>query len=181
MTNSILELTPSSSSSIISERRNFIYDSDLHSLTTEKAGLEQTKQTLVIIDSSVDDWQILAAGVKDNVQVFILDRQQDGIKQLDRIIGKYPHISNLHLISHGTPGGLQLGNIELSTENLEQYQDTLQSWSSYLAQTSLLIYGCRVAQGNKGKSFLQKLHHLTKANIAASTGIVGNVSRTPIQ
>ncbi|NJL10180.1 MAG: DUF4347 domain-containing protein [Calothrix sp. SM1_7_51] len=39
---------------------------------------------------------------------------------------------------------------------------------------SISLYACRVAAGNVGTEFLDKLHNLTGANIAASSKLVGN-------
>ena len=175
MTNNIQQLTPSASNSIFFDPRNFRDSLDVNTITPRKPQSSITRQNLVIIDSRVEDWHILAAGAKDDGQVIILDRRQDSIEQIDSIIKQYSHIDSLHLISHGTPGSLQLGHRELSVENIEGYSDILKSWSRYLIGTSLLIYGCRVAHGNRGKLFLQRLHNLTKANIAASSDKVGNI------
>ncbi len=40
--------------------------------------------------------------------------------------------------------------------------------------THLYLYGCQVAAGDAGAEFLQQLHHISKANIAASTTVTGN-------
>jgi hypothetical protein len=39
---------------------------------------------------------------------------------------------------------------------------------------SLLLYGCQVAMGDAGAEFIEKLHRLTGANIAASSTLVGS-------
>ncbi|MGL5195223.1 MAG: DUF4347 domain-containing protein, partial [Chroococcales cyanobacterium] len=93
---------------------------------------------MVIIDPNVDQWQILAAGVRPNTEVHILDPNRDGIEQITEIlssappcpkIGEGPAIvraNTLHLISHGTPGTLYLGNSTLELNNLEKYRSQLQ-------------------------------------------------------
>lgn len=40
----------------------------------------------------------------------------------------------------------------------------------------LLVYGCFVASGETGNTFLQRLHQITGANIAASNQLVGNAA-----
>ncbi|KOR33688.1 hypothetical protein AM228_28385, partial [Planktothricoides sp. SR001] len=147
---------------------------------------------MVIIDPTVSDYQSLAAGVKPATFVHILNPNRDGIEQITEILGaKHSRIDwlenpqdvganalplqSIHIISHGSPGSLKLGNSTLNTENLEQYQDQLQQWQTALADNAdINIYGCNVALGVTGQAFIQQLAHLTKADIAASTTPTGN-------
>ena len=84
-------------------------------------------------------------------------------------------LDTLHIISHGSPGSLKLGNTTLNPENLEQYQDQLQQWQTALSENAdINIYGCNVAEGVTGQAFIQQLANLTKADIAASNDLTGN-------
>ncbi|MGP1384444.1 MAG: DUF4347 domain-containing protein, partial [Thainema sp.] len=138
--------------------------------------LTMTRQ-IVVIDSQVDDYQQLVAGVCPGFEVFVLDAHQDGIEQITEILNASrlsPHASlSLHIVSHGSPGCIYLGNSQLSLDTLESYTAQIQSWFPSQA-SELLIYGCNVAAGDAGEEFLTKLHSLTRANIAASTHKVGN-------
>ena len=132
------------------------------------------RYTLVVIDPSVDNWDVLVTGVNSGSKTILLDRGQDSIQQIDRLIKKYKNVANLHLVSHGTPGGLKLGSSNLDIETLNQDREIFESWSSYLSNASIYIYGCQVAKGIQGEDFLQTLHELVGAKIAASTKVVGN-------
>ncbi|MGD1921166.1 MAG: DUF4347 domain-containing protein, partial [Pleurocapsa sp.] len=134
--------------------------------------------TLVAIDPRVDNWDVLIAGVNPNSKTILLDHRRDSIEQINELIQTYPNVHSLHLISHGTPGNLQLGSDSLNIEALDRYLDVLKSWSNYFGNASIYIYGCQVAQGIQGQNFVQKLHELTNANIAASTKIIGNCDRS---
>ncbi|OYD89443.1 hypothetical protein CDG77_18920 [Nostoc sp. 'Peltigera membranacea cyanobiont' 213] len=58
---------------------------------------------------------------------------------------------------------------------LQCYTQELQTWSSHLCVSpSLLLSGCNVAAGDAGEEFIQKLHKLTTASIAASGNLTGN-------
>jgi len=147
---------------------------------------------LVIIDPTVSDYQSLAAGVKPATFVHILNPNRDGIEQITEILGaKHSRIDwlenpqdvganalplqSIHIISHGSPGSLKLGNSTLNTENLAAYQDQLQQWQAALSEDAdINIYGCNVALGVTGQAFIQQLAHLTKADIAASDDLTGN-------
>jgi archaellum component FlaF (FlaF/FlaG flagellin family) len=127
---------------------------------------------LVFIDGGVETPQFLADGIIPEATAFILNPSQDGIKQITEILQDYPQVESLHLISHGSPGSIQLGNSYLSLDTLTEYQQDLKHWHS----SSLLIYGCNVAAGDAGTELMEKLHQLTGANIAASQTKTGNAS-----
>ena len=65
---------------------------------------------IAFIDSSVPDWQTLAAGIPAGTQVFILDAARDGVEQITQLLQTRQNIAALHIISHGRPGTVQLGN-----------------------------------------------------------------------
>lgn len=90
-------------------------------------------------------------------EVLILDPNRDGVEQITQTLQERTNPSGLHLVAHGTPGGLQLGSIQLSLDTLESYVNQLQSWSNSISGASLLLYGCRVTLGERGRRFLQLL------------------------
>ena len=124
---------------------------------------------LVVIDPRVEDHLSLAAGVIPQAVVSILDPSKDGIEQITRVISE-TSADSLHIISHGSPGCLNLGNSQLSLETLENFAHKLRTWQV----PSLFLYGCNVAAGDAGSEFISQIRHLTGANVAASTTPVGN-------
>ncbi|MEO0949107.1 MAG: DUF4347 domain-containing protein, partial [Cyanobacteria bacterium J06641_5] len=124
---------------------------------------------LVVVDASVDNYQDLIAGVASEATVLVLDPSRDGIEQIAQAISASTATS-VHIVSHGSPGCLSLGNSQLNRETLERYASELQTWQV----SSLLVYGCNVAAGDAGAEFIAKLRQLTGAEIAASTTLVGN-------
>ncbi|MEH2395881.1 FG-GAP-like repeat-containing protein [Nostoc sp.] len=131
-----------------------------------------TKHTLVIIDSAINDHQILAQGIIPTAKVIVLNKHQDGIAQISAVSKNHPAAS-IQIITHGSPGSLQLGNSQLNSNNLHTYRQQLQQWLA----TEILIYGCEVAAGETGKTFIERLHQLTGANIAASAQRIGNAQQ----
>jgi hypothetical protein len=70
-----------------------------------------------------------------------------------------------------------LGSKGLSLSNLHSYSSELQSWGNTLSDDAdILLYGCDVAQGTIGQSFVQQLAQLTGADIAASDNRTGNAA-----
>lgn len=135
--------------------------------------------TLIVIDSGVEDAQFLIQGIvgtaSENPEIFVLNSSQDGISEISQILTKFRAIESLHIISHGQPGQLQLGTAVINQNTLPAYADQLQQWTQALAKnSSILLYGCRIAAGTVGENFVQALHHLTQVSIAASRTLTGN-------
>ena len=76
--------------------------------------------------------------------------------------------------SYGFPGALYLGNAVLNGSNLSDYQTQLELLgASLIDYGDILLYGCNVAQGPTGLSFVNELARITRADVAASTNLTG--------
>jgi hypothetical protein len=138
------------------------------------SALTISSQRLVFIDAAVQDYADLAAGAIPGAEVIVLHPYEDGVAQISLALARTP-VSSIHLVAHGSPGSLQLGNAKLSLDTLTQYQSQLQQWRSALSERAeLLIYGCRVADTVVGMAFIQALKGLLGVEVAASTTSVGN-------
>ncbi|MBG1266917.1 DUF4347 domain-containing protein [Nostoc sp. WHI] len=157
----------------------------LHSLHSQVNPEIFTSYThsLVFIDMAVEDYSGLVNGVLPNTEVFVIDSTRNGVEQITEILTNCnnENLSSIHIVCHGAPGYLQLGNTHLGLDTLDEYSQQLQQWQKkFLASSktdnswNLLIYGCNVAFGDAGAEFIDKLHQLTKANIAASRQPIGN-------
>ncbi|OCR02496.1 hypothetical protein BCD67_01010 [Oscillatoriales cyanobacterium USR001] len=127
------------------------------------------KEMLIAIDSRIKAPLMLAAGVLTGAKVIILDIEKDGIEQISEALAD-TNLSNLHIICHGEPGCLYLGKTPLTSANLTQYRHQLTPGRLQ----SIHLYSCNVAAGETGANFLQQLHTLTGANIAASANPIGS-------
>ena len=134
--------------------------------------LSQTTTTIVFIDSSVSNYQTLQTGVVDGVETVILSPNKDGIKEISEFLGQHPQITTIHIVSHGSPGCLYLGNAQLNLDNISKYADLLRHWQ----RQSIFLYGCNVAAGDAGEEFISKLHEITTATISASATKTGNTA-----
>ncbi|MFN4844118.1 MAG: DUF4347 domain-containing protein [Dolichospermum sp.] len=134
--------------------------------------LRQTATTIVFIDASLSDYQTLQTGIIESVKTVILSQNQDGIEQISQILQQHPHITTIHILSHGAPGCLYLGNSQLNLTNIHNYTQQLQQWQPQ----NILLYGCNVASGDAGAEFIHKLHQITNATISASTTKTGNAA-----
>jgi Domain of unknown function (DUF4347)/Domain of unknown function (DUF4082) len=135
-------------------------------------------QTIAFVDPNVDDVDAIAAGLKADIKI-LLDPTKDGIKQITDILGSYKNLTGIEIISHGNIAELQLGNSSLDSGSLAQYSQDLQHWKSSLASgADILLYGCNVAKGDTGKTFVRDLSNLTGADVAASTDLTGNSAKS---
>ena len=133
------------------------------------------RRSLVVIDPGVEHIERLLVGVKPGHGVKVLDGDRDGLTQLTQLLTQHPGLTQLHLVSHGRPGALQLGNGWVTLAQLVANSNRVQGWSQALAEDAeILIYGCEVGQGDRGLQFLQALRQLTHCNLAASSELVGD-------
>jgi Ca2+-binding RTX toxin-like protein len=97
------------------------------------------------------------------------------IEQITNTLANQSDIEAIHILSHGSPGNLNLGSETISNENLPQLGNKIKQWGKALTKNAdILLYGCNVAATEIGLQFIQKLHQLTGANIAASNNKTGN-------
>ncbi|MBK4729589.1 VCBS repeat-containing protein [Oxynema sp. CENA135] len=132
---------------------------------------------IALIDPNLPAWELLAAGIKKGIELIILDPVGDPLEQIAAALRDRPQTKAVHLISHGSPGTLHLGNISINGNHFDRYAslfNTFYQFSLNDPQFSVLLYGCNIAAGEIGRTFIEKLHHLTSANIAASSSPVGN-------
>jgi hypothetical protein len=134
------------------------------------SNLTQNISSLLIIDPSINNYQQLVDGTDSSTSMMVLDPTQDGVEQITTALRFYSAVQQIHLICHGAPGVIYLGNGELSLSNCDRYSQQLKTWSP----SQLFLYGCNVAAGDAGAEFLEKLYRLTGSAIAASTHLVGH-------
>ena len=147
-------------------QKNFVLNNQLNARET------LINKPLVILDRKVSDLKSLVRDLESRANIVILNSEQSGIEQITQALDKYQHLSSLHLVAHGSPGCLYLGNSQLSIENINEYGKQLNLWRKFLIGKDFLVYGCQVAK-EEGEFFLTKLSRLTGSNIAASQKNIG--------
>jgi hypothetical protein len=131
-------------------------------------------KTIAFIDSKVSDVSALLTNVQSDIKV-VLDPSRDGITQITETLKHYQGLTGVEIISHGNVAELQLGNALLGEKSLEEYAPELHQWTISLAQgADILLYGCNVASGEVGQSFVNRLSMFTGADVAASTDLTGS-------
>jgi Ca2+-binding RTX toxin-like protein len=132
---------------------------------------------IVFVDTSVQDWQNLVTGVRPDVQVIQVEPRRDGVAQIAEALAGQHDIDALHIISHGAAGTLILGATVLNGVNLSDHAALLsQIGQSLTASGDILLYGCNVAAGENGQSFIDALAAVTGVDVAASADPTGSAA-----
>jgi serralysin len=125
---------------------------------------------MVFIDNRVVGYESLTANLSMDTEWYLLNGYEDGIEQILRILENYAELEALQIISHGAAGKLYLGSTVLSSANLSCHHEQLQLIGASLTQDGdILLYGCDVAQGEVGLSFINSLAAITGADVTASS------------
>ena len=146
---------------------------------TADAGTQQAsqRQEVVFIDGNVANIEQLLAGLSGKPEVVILDPNKDGLQQMADYLKGREGLDAIHLLSHGSEGTVQMGNVWLNSGNLAEHASELQSIGAALkADGDLMLYGCKVGEDGKGEAFIDDLAAITGADVAASTDDTGATS-----
>ena len=131
---------------------------------------------IVFIDSSLNLDLQLKNACPSGVVVSVLDHNQDGILQITSLLSAHSNLDAIHIISHGAPGQVVLGNEILDTATLDSHSEVLSAWQHALTPGGdILLYGCSVGEGRTGTEFMRQLAAMTGGDVAASSNPTGNV------
>jgi len=132
-------------------------------------GVEAT--SLVFIDKQIEDIELLRRGLNADTEVHLLDGE--AITQITSTLAQRKNVQAVHVVSHGSPGCLHLSNEAFDSEALEQSAEQVRTWSQHQSN-EIYLYGCSVAAGEIGESFINRLEELTQSQVHASTQKVGS-------
>ena len=136
------------------------------------------RSAIVFIDGGVDNPQTLADAatdrLPDDAQIYLLQGDSNGFAQINEILQNHDRVDEIHIFGHGAAGEARLGTARLSLETLSTHADTLAALKDTLTDDGdLLLYGCDIAAGEGGQTFIEELAELTAADIAASNDLTG--------
>jgi hypothetical protein len=134
-------------------------------------------KSIAFIDSHIADFATVMANTKSDITV-LLDPTQDGVVQITNVLSHYQNLTAVEIVSHGNTGEIQLGKNSLNAHSLSQHAADLQKWNKSLAAgADILLYGCYVAAGEAGQTFIQDLSSLTGSDVAASSNLTSNAAQ----
>ena len=132
---------------------------------------------VAFIDPALPDWEVLAAGVREGVEVIVLDPAHDGLGQIAEALANRGGLAAIHVFSHGSAGTLYLGSSTVDRETIAGRPQPLAAIGDVLAPGGdILLYGCNVAAGAAGASFLRSIAELTGADVGASRTLTGSAA-----
>ena len=143
----------------------------------------RTVHELIFIDRGVEDAQHLADQIRhaagDHVLFdVIMLGDDDGMAQISRALAAAHDLGAVHIISHGSAGALELGEVRLDAARLAIDGAAVARWGQALAPGGdLLLYGCDVAQDAVGQAFVRQLALQSGADVAASSDRTGAAAR----
>jgi hypothetical protein len=129
---------------------------------------------LLFIADNVTNTATLLAALRPGVVAHRLEAGCNGLDQMAEVLAQHSGLSAVHIVSHGAPGRLQLGTLELNRHTLAQHRDRLAEIGNALAEGGdLLLYGCEVGAGAVGRNFVAQLADAAGAHVAASPTVTG--------
>ncbi|MFO7543377.1 MAG: DUF4347 domain-containing protein, partial [Thiobacillus sp.] len=144
---------------------------------------EHARFEVVFIDLRVQGYQQILADIHEqntsgrSIEVVLLDAERDGVAQIGDFLSQRQAVDAVHIISHGSPGTVQLGSGQLNFESLLQNAAAIEQWGYALSsEADILIYGCDLASTEEGQSLVVALSRLTGADVAASDDKTGSAS-----
>ena len=137
---------------------------------------------LVVVDSLVSDLDMILEDLITqqqqgrNLEIVLLESTDDGIAKITAALNGQT-VSAVHIISHGSASGLQLGATWLTADSANEQQHLLKEWQYALTEDAdLLLYGCNLSGTPEGVALVDLLNELTHADIATSNNNTGHIS-----
>ncbi|MEA5419333.1 DUF4347 domain-containing protein [Spirulina sp. CCNP1310] len=131
---------------------------------------------LVVLDGGIPHLEQLRRGLLPGAEVLEL-RPGEGLAQITDYLATHGGFNSLHIVSHGKPGQLFLGDRVVDLATLQGNRLALESWRGAGGDRfEILLYGCDVGQGVAGSQFIAALAAFTGATVAASPTPTGHES-----
>ncbi|MDY0137063.1 MAG: DUF4347 domain-containing protein, partial [Thiomicrospira sp.] len=135
-------------------------------------------QHIIFVLDNITDYASLLADMPEDTSIYLLDANGDALTQMADILADYQNLDGIHLLSHGSSAALDLGTLTLTQHNLNQHSEKLAKIGQSLTKEGdILLYGCNVAQGEAGQSFIEEIARITQADVAASDDLTGTSTK----
>ncbi len=135
----------------------------------------QKVKELLIVDGAVQNKSTFFNQAKPGLDV--VEIGDGGLVALMETLSRYKGLDAVHIVSHAQPGAMQLGGELLDAEAFESNLSSFAALNGAIkAGGDLMLYGCELAQGQKGEDFLELIQANTHADLAASVDRTGGVA-----
>ncbi|MDW7629421.1 DUF4347 domain-containing protein [Azospirillum brasilense] len=144
-------------------------------VTARLAGLQGAARSVVFVDTSVSDYQTLLKDIAPDAKVVLLDPQQEALGQMAKALSGMSGLDSVQVVSHGGEGHLYMAGRVYWTAGLDNRAADFQTIGAALRPGGdILFYACNVGAGEAGKEFVETVHRLTGADVAASSDDTGS-------
>ncbi|MBX9834695.1 MAG: DUF4347 domain-containing protein, partial [Burkholderiaceae bacterium] len=139
--------------------------------------MNTTSKKIAFVDTQVNGYQTLLQDFDASTEIVLISGG-DGLHQIAQTLSIQHDLDAVYVVSHGSAGSVQLGNLTLNDSNLAQHSADLATLGAALKpQGDLLFYGCDIAQGMAGQTWVNHLAQATGADMAASNNLTGAASK----
>ena len=145
--------------------------------------LPKAPTEIVLIDAAVSNPEFFLNHLRPHQQGIVLSPHST-LASATQQLQSFQPVQAIHVIAHGAPGQLQMGQTVINhtslIPDLSGHHDSgprnwLAQWGEVLVPGGdLMLYGCELAATPAGEDFLETLHQITHADIAASTDLTGS-------
>lgn len=133
--------------------------------------------SIVFVDSSVDQFEALADGIADDAEIVLL-QPGNALLQISAHLETRTEVNSLQFVAHGKTGQIRLGGQAIDANTLRENESLISDWAKSLsANADILLYSCETGSQDAGTEFLVRLAELTGADVAASIDKTGNSVR----
>ncbi len=144
---------------------------DLVMLGPDSGAHQGQAREVVFLAGDLPDLGTLIEGVRDGREVHVLDMARDGLEQIATVLAGRSGVAALHVITHGAPGEVALGAVQLTQASLAAHAETLAVIGGAMAADGdILFYGCEVGAA---PALVGDLAIATGADVAASNDLTG--------
>lgn len=130
----------------------------------------QLLSSVVFVGHDVADRGSVSSLFPD-AEIVFLDGERSGLDEVTAALAGRSGLDSIAFFTHGAAGQIKLGNDALNAATL----DAAANWGKALnPDGDIILWGCDIAAGSIGKTFVRDLAAITGADVAASTNVTGS-------
>ncbi|MBV5309165.1 DUF4347 domain-containing protein, partial [Chromatium okenii] len=126
---------------------------------------------VLITDAQLQDLDQLLAGLDADVEPWLVASNQDAMPLIFKALA-HPDLTQLHLLAHGAPGEIRLGERALTAADFRQYLN-----GAAMRDLSINFWSCHTGAGEMGTEFTHAVAAATGARVLAAEGLIGAANK----
>lgn len=130
---------------------------------------------------------VFVAGLRLGIDCWMIEKDGSVQELLTKAFCE-KELSALHLLGHGMPGSITLGNVKIDIANwsyltsgiseiAQKHPEKILTWQKNATssdQWNICFWSCNTGKGSKGRFFMQHVADCTGANVYASSNLVSH-------